>query len=130
MKSYRTDLSRARGLGAAGHGAAHWISERVSAIALAPLSLWAVFAVLRLARADHATAAHWVGEPVNAVLLVLTLAIACWHMHSGMRVIVEDYIHKTLSKTALLILNLFVCVLAGSLSVFAILKVAFTGGAY
>ena len=53
-----------------------------------------------------------------------------WHMHAGMRVIVEDYIHKALSKSGLLILNLFVCVLAGSLSVFAILKVAFGGGAY
>ena len=95
MRSYRTDLSRARGLGASGHGAAHWVSQ-----------------------------------PVNAVLLVLTLAISCWHMHSGMRVIVEDYIHKALSKSGLLILNLFVCVLAGSLSVFAILKVAFGGGAY
>ena len=130
MKSYRTDLSRARGLGAAGHGAAHWISERVSAIALAPLSLWAVFATLRLARADHASAAQWVSQPINAVLLVLTLAISCWHMHAGMRVIVEDYIHKALSKSGLLILNLFVCVLAGSLSIFAILKVAFGGGAY
>lgn len=130
MGSFRTDLSRARGLGASGHGASHWISERVSAIALAPLSLWAVFAVLRLAGADHASAAQWVGRPVNAVLIVLTLAISCWHMHAGMRVIVEDYIHKTLTKSGLLILNLFVCVLAGSLSVFAILKVAFTGGAY
>lgn len=128
--SYRTDLSRARGLGAAGHGAGHWISERVSAIALAPLSLWAVFACLRLARADYGMAVRWVSEPLNAVLMVLTLAIGCWHMHSGMRVIVEDYIHKALSKSALLILNLFVCVLAGSLSIFAILKVAFTGGAY
>ena len=81
-------------------------------------------------RADHASAVHWVGQPLNAVLLVLTLGISCWHMHSGMRVIVEDYIHKTLSKSALLILNLFVCVLAGSLSIFAILKVAFGGGAY
>ena len=130
MKSYRTDLSRARGLGAAGHGAAHWISERVSAIALAPLSLWAVFATLRLARADHASAAQGVSQPITAVLLVLTLAISCCHMHAGMRVIVEDYIHKALSKSGLLILNLFVCVLAGSLSVFAILKVAFGGGAY
>lgn len=130
MGSYRTDLSRARGLGAAGHGAGHWISERVSAIALAPLSLWAVFATLQLARADHASAVHWVSQPVNAVLLALTLAISCWHMHAGMRVIVEDYIHKTLSKSALLVLNLFICVLAGSLSIFAILKVAFGGGAF
>ena len=127
---FRTDLSRARGLGAAGHGAGHWISERVTSIALIPLSLWAVFATLRLARADHASAAQWVSQPVNAVLLVLTLAISCWHMHAGMRVIVEDYIHKALSKSGLLILNLFVCVLFGALAVFSILKVALGGGAF
>ena len=34
MSRYRTPLSRARGLGAAHHGAGHWISERVSALAL------------------------------------------------------------------------------------------------
>lgn len=130
MKSFRTDLSRARGLGAAGHGAGHWISERVSAIALAPLSLWAVFATLRLARVDHATAAHWVAQPLNAVLLVLTFAISCWHMHSGMRVIVEDYIHKTLSKSAILVINLIVCLLFGALAVLSILKVALGGGIF
>ncbi|MBS0333297.1 MAG: succinate dehydrogenase, hydrophobic membrane anchor protein, partial [Proteobacteria bacterium] len=37
---------------------------------------------------------------------------------------VEDYIHKTLTKSALLILNLFVCGLAGALAIFSILKVA------
>ena len=48
-------------------------------------------------------------------------------MHAGMRVIVEDYIHTTLSKSALLLLNLFVCALMGSLAVFSILKVALGG---
>jgi succinate dehydrogenase / fumarate reductase, membrane anchor subunit len=51
-------------------------------------------------------------------------------MHRGMRVVVEDYIHKNLSKLALLLLNFFVCGLAGALSIFSILKVAFSGGAY
>jgi len=51
-------------------------------------------------------------------------------MHTGMRVIIEDYIEKVLSRSALLILNLLVCGLFGALAVFAILKVAFGGGAY
>lgn len=129
MVSYRTPLSRARGLGSAKHGVGHWISERVGAIALVPLTLWGVFAVLRLAAGDYAFAVHWIAEPINAVLMVLLLAISFWHMHSGLRVVVEDYIHVTLNKTALLVLNLFVCGLAGSLAVFSILKVAFGGGA-
>jgi len=49
MSRYRTPLPRARALGAAHHGAAHWISERVSSIALVPLTLWAVYATIHLA---------------------------------------------------------------------------------
>jgi len=128
MVSYRTPLSRARGLGAAKHGVTHWISERVGAIALVPLTLWGVFAVLRLAAGDYQFAIHWIAQPLNAVLMVLLLGISFWHMASGMRVIVEDYIHVTLNKSALLILNLFVCGLAGALAIFSILKVALAGG--
>lgn len=130
MVSYRTPLSRARGLGAAKHGVTHWISERVGAVALVPLTLWGVFAALRLAAGDYDFAVAWISQPLNAVLMVLLLGISFWHMASGLRVVIEDYIHVTLNKSALLILNLFVCGLAGALSIFSILKVAFSGGAY
>jgi succinate dehydrogenase / fumarate reductase membrane anchor subunit len=128
MADYRTPLSRARGLGSAKHGAGHWVSERVSSIALVPLTVWAVYGVIRLAGGDYGAAVQWVSDPLNATLLVLTLAISFWHMQSGLRVVVEDYIHKALSKSVLLILNLFVCGLAAALAIFSILKVAFMGG--
>jgi succinate dehydrogenase / fumarate reductase membrane anchor subunit len=127
MASYRTPLARARGLGAAKHGVTHWIGERVSAIALVPLTLWAAFGVLRLAAGDYGFAVAWISDPLNATLMVLTLAISFWHMHAGLRVVVEDYIEVALTKSALLILNLFVCGLAGALAVFSILKVALGG---
>ena len=59
MASYRTPLGRARGLGAAKHGVGHWISERVTAVALIPLVIWAVFAGLRLAATDYYGAVEW-----------------------------------------------------------------------
>jgi len=127
MASYRTPLARARGLGAAKHGVTHWIGERVSAIALVPLTLWAAFGVLRLAAGDYGFAVAWIGDPLNATLMVLTIAISFWHMHAGLRVVVEDYIEVALTKSVLLILNLFVCGLAGALAVFSILKVALGG---
>jgi succinate dehydrogenase / fumarate reductase membrane anchor subunit len=127
MVSYRTPLSRALGLGSAKEGAGHWIGQRVSAIALVPLVIWMVYGVIRLAAGDYGFAVHWVQDPLNATLTVLTFAIAFFHMHTGMRVVVEDYIAKTLSRSALLILNLFVCGLAGALAIFSILKVALGG---
>ena len=130
MVSYRTPLGRARGSGSAKHGAGHWLSERVSAIALVPLVTWMVYGILRLAAGDYGFAVHWVRDPLNAVLSVLTIAIAFWHMHAGVRVVVEDYIHKTGSKAGLLLINLFVCGLSGALAIFSILKVALSGGAY
>jgi succinate dehydrogenase / fumarate reductase membrane anchor subunit len=128
MPGYRTDLSRARGLGAAGHGVGHWISERVTAIALIPLVIWAVYAALALAAGDYQTAVDWLGSPVNAVLLVLLLLVGFWHMHAGLRVVVEDYIDGALTRSALLLVNLFVCVLGAAIAIFSVAKVALTGG--
>jgi succinate dehydrogenase / fumarate reductase membrane anchor subunit len=125
MVSYRTPLSRARGLGSAQSGAGQWISERVSSVALAPLSRWGVCAGLSLAKVGFDGATAWLHSPINAVLSVLLLAVSFQHMHAGLRVVVEDYVHTPLSRGALLLANLFVCVLGAALAIFCILKVAF-----
>ena len=122
---YRTPLSRARGLGSAKHGVGHWIGERVTSVLLIPLVLWGVYAALTVARSDYAGAVEWLGKPLNAVLLSVLLAVSFHHMHMGLRVIIEDYIHKPSSKVMLLLLNMAVCGLAGALAVFSVLKVAF-----
>jgi len=123
---FRTPLSRARGLGAARHGVSHFITERVSGLAFAPLSIWGVFGALKLIGADQHTAATWIGQPLNAVLLSLLLISALIHLSNAVQVVIEDYIHRFTSKSALVIGNLFVCVLAGAVGVFSILKVALT----
>ena len=124
---FRTPRSRARGMGAARHGVSHFMTERVSGMALVPLSLWGVFAGLKLGAGDFEGAAVWLSSPVNAVLLAVLLVTALIHLQGAVQVVIEDYIHKFTTKSALVILNLFVCVLSGALGVFSILKVALTG---
>lgn len=127
---YRTPLGRARGLGAAGHGAGHWLSERVSSVALAPLVVWMAYSALQIAGAGYEGAVLWVRQPLNAVLLVLLLAVSFQHMHSGMRVVIEDYVDNTMQRAGWLLANLFVSVLFGALAVFSVLKVALGGAAF
>jgi succinate dehydrogenase / fumarate reductase membrane anchor subunit len=127
MSGYRTPLKTARGLGSAKHGVGHWVSERVAAVALVPLVVWILYSGLRLAKLDYEGARAWVAEPVNATLVILTIAISFSHMAAGLRVIVEDYIERPVTKAAILLANAGVCVLAGALAIISILKVALGG---
>ena len=126
-KGFRTPWSRARGLGAAKHGVGHFIADRVSGIALIPLSIWAAYAGLKLAAGGYAMAVEWLGQPLNAVLLGLFVVAGFTHLRLAMQVVVEDYVYGFVSKSSLLILNYLVCVLGAALGVFAILKVALLG---
>lgn len=127
--TYRTALGRARGLGSAKHGVGHYIQQRVSAIALVPLGLWGLYSGLTISRLGFDGALAWLHAPLNAILAVLLAVAAGVHMRIGMTEIVEDYIHKSGTKSALLILNYFVCVLAVVTAVFCILKIALIGAA-
>ena len=130
MSGYRTPLSRVRGLGSAKHGVGHFIGQRVSAVALVLLVLWAVSAALRLAGFDYRETCDWLRTGPNAALVVLLLGTGFFHMSLGLRTVVEDYVHKPASKAALLILNQFVCWGGAVIGVIAVLKAAFGLGAY
>ena len=116
----RSQLGRARGLGAAKTGVAHWWAQRVTAILLLPLSLYFVASVLVLAGADRAGMAAYMGRPWNTVLFLLLTGALFYHLSLGLQVVVEDYVHKESSKlTTLLVLNglIIFCALACAVSV-------------
>jgi succinate dehydrogenase / fumarate reductase membrane anchor subunit len=130
MAGYRTPLGRARGLGSAKSGVGHFIGERVSSVALVPLVLWGIWAAVGLAGGSFNDAVAWMRSPINAALTILLALTGFYHMQLGMRVIIEDYIERHVTKAALLLLNLFFCCAAGVLTVLSVLKVAAGGGAY
>jgi succinate dehydrogenase / fumarate reductase membrane anchor subunit len=123
----RTPLSRARGLGSAKDGVNRFIAERVTAIALVPLSLWAIYATFMVATSGYDEAVALLHSPVNAVMAILLIAVSCAHMKMGMQVIVEDYVHQPGNKIVLLLASGAVCWLAAALGVFSVLKVALLG---
>ena len=128
MAGYRTPLGRARGLGSAKSGVGNFIGERVSSVALVPLVLWAVWAAVGLAGGSFNDAVAWLRSPINATLTILLTLAGFYHMQLGMRVIIEDYIARHSTRTALLLLNLFFFGAAAVLTVLSVLKVAVGGG--
>ena len=63
-----------------------------------------------------APAVAWIADPINATLVILLIAISFMHMHSGMRVIIEDYVYSHLNKAAAILGSLFITGLAGALA--------------
>jgi len=124
MAVVRSPLGRARGMGSSKHGVGHFIAQRVTAIALVLLVLWALAAGISLAHGDYDSAVAWLHSPLNAGLACLLAFAAFWHMQLGMRTIIEDYFAKPGTKGALLVLNVFVGWLGGALTIICILKVA------
>lgn len=128
MAAIRTPLARARGLGASKHGVGHFLAQRVTAIGLVLLVVWAVFAAVGLSQGGYDSTAAWLRSPVNAALASLTAIAAFWHMQLGMRTIIEDYFARPATKGVLLLINVFVTWAGGALTVLSILKVALSSG--
>jgi succinate dehydrogenase / fumarate reductase membrane anchor subunit len=93
MRDARSPLARARGLGSARSGARHWWLQRVTALALAPLTIWFVVSFTTLIDADHQTYSRWIGSSLNAILTIALLVLLFYHMALGLQVIAEDYLH-------------------------------------
>jgi succinate dehydrogenase membrane anchor subunit len=124
QQSVRTPLGKVRGLGSAKEGVGHFITQRVSAIALIFLVPWFLISLLAAVRGGYDGAVDFIANPVNAVLILLAVGIALYHMRIGMQVVIEDYIAKTGTKLFLLILNTFVCVGLFAAAAFSILEIA------
>lgn len=120
----RSGLGRVRGLGSAKDGVAHWWAQRVTALALVPLTLWFVFGIVALAGSPQAQVQAWIAHPVNTVLLVLLVAATFHHLTLGVQVVIEDYIHHEGRKLALLLGVKALAWVFGLAGVLAVLRIA------
>jgi succinate dehydrogenase / fumarate reductase membrane anchor subunit len=126
--SMRSALGRAQGRGAAGSGVHHWWMQRLTSLALVPLSVWFVASLLALQRVSGGSAydnVHaWMRQSWSAVLLILLVGVAAWHSRLGVQIVIEDYVTDTGSKNLALILSNFAHVLLAAAGIFAILRVS------
>lgn len=126
--SLRSDLGRVKGLGSAKEGVHHWRLQRITAIALVPISLWFVVSLLCVFNGTHAEVVEWVAAPHVTVLLIALSVLLFWHLQLGLQVVIEDYVH-TASKQIALQIALRVAAGFGALvAIVSVLKISLALG--
>jgi succinate dehydrogenase / fumarate reductase membrane anchor subunit len=121
----KTPLARVKGLGAAKEGVEHWWHQRLTALALAPLTVWFCLAIARLPGIDYATLVAWIAAPFNAVMLVVMIIASLYHGYLGVQVVMEDYVHPHWVRTTLIVASGFGAFLLAIAAIFVVLQLAF-----
>ncbi len=124
--SLKTPLARARGLGTAKKGVSHWWWQRLTAVALVPLSLWFIGSIVTMTMqsSDYTSVVAWIQSPLVAVLLIVLIAALFYHTQLGLQVVIEDYVHSEWVKITALIAAQFLLILLGLSATIAVLKIA------
>ena len=122
----RSPLARAMGFGSAKDGVEHWWMQRVSAVALVPLTLWFVASIIAHTGNDYATFIVWLRTPLASILMILLLIALFYHTALGLQVVIEDYVHSGVKFAALVAVRLG-CFSFAATGIVAALRIAFGG---
>ncbi len=123
----QTPLGRVRGLGSAKEGVEHFWEQRLTALALIPLSMWFVMAMVGLIGAPYAQFQAFFASPGNATMMILTIGVTFYHLVLGVQVVVEDYVHTESAKMPAIIGIKMAGALLGVFSVVSVLKIGLGG---
>ena len=103
------------------------MAERVSAVALVPLTLWFVASIIPHTSSDYATFIAWLRTPFVAILMILLLSALFHHTALGLQVVIEDYVHSGVKFAAVIGVRLACFALAAAGIVATLRIIAFSG---
>src|SRR6185312_1252716 len=129
----RSPLGQARGLGSAHQGLHHWWVQRLTALALVPLTLWFVIEIIRLIHgagggdpgATYQDFLAWLASPLNATLMIVFLGVSFHHAQLGVQVVLEDYVAGHGRRIASIIAVKLICYALAALGIVSTLIVCF-----
>jgi succinate dehydrogenase / fumarate reductase membrane anchor subunit len=119
----RSPLGRARGLGSARAGSHHGWAQRLTSLALVPLTLWFVFSVVHLSGASHQLVIDWLSAPLTLGLMLALVVATFHHLQLGVQVVIEDYVHDERAKLGAVLAVKALCVLLALVCIVSVLKI-------
>ena len=122
--SYKTDSARVQGLGRAGEGVHHFWMQRVTSVALVPLTILFLIPFARALGGGHEALIATYGQFGHALTAILFIAVACGHFAIGIPVVIEDYVHGA-ARVVLLVLAKMFSVVLGAAGVLAVASILF-----
>jgi succinate dehydrogenase / fumarate reductase membrane anchor subunit len=124
-----TSIGKVRGLGSAHHGAHHWLVARTTAISNLLLMVWFIVSLVMLSDYSYASVTGWLSQPIAAVPMILLIFSLFYHARLGLQVVIEDYVHESGSKFALLSALNLAAIGGGAFAIFSVARLALTGAA-
>jgi succinate dehydrogenase / fumarate reductase membrane anchor subunit len=108
-------------------GSHHWLVQRLSAIALIPLTIWLVLSFVQIAQDPQGYLPVFFAYPLNAVMGILLITTSLYHGSLGMRVVIEDYISNKAKMHFYIILINFISILTSVAVVISIIRLHLIG---
>lgn len=124
QRGFKTPLAHARRFGSAHEGLHHWLLQRITAVANLILIVWLIGVAVYLFDKGGEGFYEFLMHPLNAIGMSAFFISAFNHMALGLQVVVEDYIHKTFTKLALLLIIKLVAWSGIIVALFSIAKIA------
>lgn len=124
--AFKTDYSRVQGLGRAGEGVHHWWIQRLTSVALVPLTILFLIPFGRALGGGYDALIATYGQFGHALTAILFLGVTCWHFSIGIQVVIEDYVHGKATRVTLLILTKLFSYTLAAAGIVAVVKILFS----
>jgi len=121
---YKATLEKAADFFSVHSGSGHFWYQRVTAVALVPLSIWLIVLLNKALNAPYADTVEWLSSPLNTSAIIAWTVAVVYHAALGVQVVIEDYVstipvrHLAIRATNLIFLVLGVAALLAIIIIF------------
>lgn len=122
--SFLTDYKRVAGLGSAKSGTEHFVQQRLTAVALIPLTVLFLYTFIGALGSGHEAVLETYSRPAPALIAIMFIWAMFSHLRLGLQVVIEDYVPNHRTQQRLLIVNALIWRGAAIVGLFAIARIA------